>query len=158
MTDGWALSDWRWLTANQGGSFARPGSPMCADSADSIGLLHKVCLHAAHVPMHSETMAYQHLKRASLAKCLCFLCNNNSILCKRLVWPLSLKCAKSFNPHGNGNDLEAWGYIHLWTWCCKCHYASIKFQLHTGTDPSGAGFQNSCRCFFVLLWPMCIHG
>lgn len=112
---------------------------------------HRPGLHTAHESMHSKTMAYQHLKQATLAKCLCFLCNNNSVLCKHLVWPFLLKCAKKLWLPWHGNDLEVWGYIQLCeTWCCKCYYASIKFQPHMLADPSGAGFQNSFGCSLFL--------
>lgn len=95
------------MTAHQVGTSAFSGSPICADSADSIGPFF------AHVPMHSETMAYQQLKPASPAKGPASPAKNKSILYKHLVWPFILKCAKSFLSHDNANDLEVRGYMHL---------------------------------------------
>lgn len=127
------------MTANQGSGSGCPGSPICADGAGSIGSAQDwFALRPRPPALRADG------RSASLAKCLCFLCNNNSILCKHLVWPFLLKCAKSFNSHGNANDLEVRGYIHL----CEHGAGSVIMQasrtisdIHTGTDPSGAAVQ-----------------
>lgn len=92
------VTDAEWQPIREA-ALPRPGSPICADSTDSI----RCCTGLVCTPIDALKHDGLSTPKTDLAQCLCFLCNNtnnNSILWKHLVSPFLLKCAKSFSSHG----------------------------------------------------------
>ena len=136
MTDTRTQSEWRWVTANQVGRSACPGSPICADSADSISSCAGAAMHTAHVPIGDDCISTP-LKQLALQSLyvsyITTAVSRVSTECGRSNWSLR----KALNPY-----LQNWfgserSHSSPWTWCFTCYYyESLNFsERHAATGP-----------------------